>query len=868
MVFISYAQNFEDVMLWRAFKDLATGFYIDVGAAHPDVDSVTRAFYDRGWSGINIEPSSGFFPRLAATRMRDVNLNVTLGAESGTSTFYRVSGSGLSTSAPDVAAANRQAGWESEESLVECMTLADVCRRHAPADIHFLKIDVEGSERAVLAGADFDSFRPWVVLVEATRPMSREPNHQDWEPILVNAGYRSVWFDGLNRFYIAKEREPALRECFILPPNVFDDFLRTVDTEATHKIAECQAELQQSQAQVEALRAQVQERVAWEQNLLASMASAKETWRAEATMLQGDIAHARKARDHAEARTAALLNSTSWRITAPMRAIARLRHRPAPPVGDAAEQAEPPHMPVLPPSETTAIASRNGPPDALPPPSPPVGEKGMGISGRGRIWIDVEDLFEYARGNPRPSGIQRLAYEIYRELHERHGSNGFIYFVRNASGAHDFYVVQWSEIAALFAGLTAGSAEPRTAPLPVGIPPHSPTRQAIRKLVYRLPSPLRGAVTDVRITQSRALHAWGKLVKALLREARRRPSSHADRSGFVPAEPDAAGPETVLPADEFARLAGPGDTLLALGSPWSHPAYAEVVRRQRAKGMRFGLLVYDLIPLRRPEWCDRSLVRLFRAWYDSVFPLCDDLFAISRASALDVESYARERGIALPGPVVPIPIGTGFGKAGQEAGRLPGRRLPQPGSYALIVSTIEARKNHLLLFRVWRRMLEEMPPERVPTLVFAGRIGWLVEDLMHQIANTSNLDGKLVIIEDPSDADLVALYQGCLFTLFPSFFEGWGLPVTESLALGKPCFISNRTSLPESGGKLARAFDPDNLHEAYAMIRAVIDDRDDLARWEAQVRREFKPVPWSASADAILARLGHSLADADPQEAA
>ena len=451
MVFISYAQNFEDVMLWRAFKDLATGFYIDVGAAHPDVDSVTRAFYDRGWSGINIEPSSGFFPRLAATRMRDVNLNVTLGAESGTSTFYRVSGSGLSTSAPDVAAANRQAGWESEESLVECMTLADVCRRHAPADIHFLKIDVEGSERAVLAGADFDSFRPWVVLVEATRPMSREPNHQDWEPILVNAGYRSVWFDGLNRFYIAKEREPALRECFILPPNVFDDFLRTVDTEATHKIAECQAELQQSQAQVEALRAQVQERVAWEQNLLASMASAKETWRAEATMLQGDIAHARKARDHAEARTAALLNSTSWRITAPMRAIARLRHRPAPPVGDAAEQAEPPHMPVLPPSETTAIASRNGPPDALPPPSPPVGEKSMGISGRGRIWIDVEDLFEYARGNPRPSGIQRLAYEIYRELHERHGSNGFIYFVRNASGAHDFYVVQWSEIAALFA---------------------------------------------------------------------------------------------------------------------------------------------------------------------------------------------------------------------------------------------------------------------------------------------------------------------------------------------------------------------------------------------------------------------------------
>jgi len=535
--------------------------------------------------------------------------------------------------------------------------------------------------------------------------------------------------------------------------------------------------------------------------------------------------------------------------------------RPAPLAGDAGGQVEPPQVAELPPGETTEIASREEPRGAIPPASP-VGEKSMRSTGRGRIWIDVEDLFEYARGNPRPSGIQRLAFEIYRELQERHGSSGAIQFVRNAPG-HDFRVVPWPEIAALFAGLTAGSAEPRTAPLPVGIPPHSPARQAVRKLVYRLPLPLRGAIVDVRIAQSRALHAWGKLIKVLVREARRRPAGRAERTGVVPVEPDAAGPEAAMPADEFALVAGPGDTLLALGSPWSHPAYAEVVQRQRAKGMRFGLLVYDLIPLRRPEWCDRGLVRLFRAWYDSVIPLCDQLFAISRASALDVEAYARERGITLPGPVVPIPIGTGFGKAGQGPSSLPDRTLPQPGSYALIVSTIEARKNHLLLFRIWRRMLEEMPPERVPTLVFAGRIGWLVEDLMHQIANTGNLDGKLVIIEDPSDADLVALYQGCLFTMFPSFFEGWGLPVTESLALGKPCFISNRTSLPESGGKLARAFDPDNLHEAYAMIRAAIDDRDDLAQWEAQVRREFKPVPWSASAEAILAALGHSPAEQD-----
>jgi glycosyltransferase involved in cell wall biosynthesis len=267
------------------------------------------------------------------------------------------------------------------------------------------------------------------------------------------------------------------------------------------------------------------------------------------------------------------------------------------------------------------------------------------------------------------------------------------------------------------------------------------------------------------------------------------------------------------------------------------------------------LLVYDLIPIRRPEWCDRGLVQWFRERFETLLPLCDFVFAISRATAADVEAYARETAIDLPGRVVPVPIGTGFGHQLQSP-RASGRQdLPHAGSYVLYVSTIEARKNHALLFRVWRRLLDEMPAEAVPTLVFAGRVGWLVEDLMRQIANTDHLDGKLVVIEDPTDAELAELYRGCLFTVFPSFYEGWGLPVTESLAFGKPCIISNRTSLPEAGGKLARIIDPDNLHDTYQVVRQTIEDRPGLARWEAEVRREFRPVPWSVTVGAILAGL-------------
>jgi glycosyltransferase involved in cell wall biosynthesis len=126
---------------------------------------------------------------------------------------------------------------------------------------------------------------------------------------------------------------------------------------------------------------------------------------------------------------------------------------------------------------------------------------------------------------------------------------------------------------------------------------------------------------------------------------------------------------------------------------------------------------------------------------------------------------------------------------------------------------------------------------------------------MQQLRNARFLDGKIVLIESPSDADLTHLYHGCLFTLFPSLSEGWGLPVTESLAFGKPCIVANVTSLPEAGGSLARYFDPDNLNDVVSVIRTTITDRPGLAEWEARVKREFRPVSWDASAQAIL---GHA----------
>ena len=204
-----------------------------------------------------------------------------------------------------------------------------------------------------------------------------------------------------------------------------------------------------------------------------------------------------------------------------------------------------------------------------------------------------------------------------------------------------------------------------------------------------------------------------------------------------------------------------------------------------------------------------------------------------------------------------MPIGTGFGATRPRDAAAHNPDLPPAGSYVLFVSTLEARKNHALAVRVWSLLLDEVragrrQPGTVPSLVFAGRIGWLVADLLQQLENTRWLSGNVRMIQDPTDSELRTLYEGCLFTIFPSLQEGWGLPVTESLAVGKPCLSSNAAALPEAGGTLCRYFDPEDLGSAYQAVTAVLDDPACLADWEAQVQREFRPVPWAESARALL----------------
>jgi FkbM family methyltransferase len=395
--FVSYAQNFEDVLLWRALKDVESGFYIDIGANSPVIDSVSLAFYEQGWRGINVEPSLEYIVELREQREKDSNVHAAIADERGLLTFYDIPETGLSTLLREVADRHAESGFEVRETSVPVITLDDLLEKVPGTEVHWMKIDVEGAEQRVLQGWKTSPIRPWVVVVESVEPATHGESHFEWESILHGKGYQFAHFDGLNRYFVS-ENHPELMDAFRLGPNVFDRFTLSgtatstfcalvsyklsvavergqlalvaanqaslaqwtareqalsesvrqsqLDLEESHRAGSAlQAALLEAEAEKNALRKQTIETLSEYRSLIRDRDQAKEALneqgfqfsiakaeiealRAEQSALIAELqdSSARTAsRDAAvralEERVALLLNSTSWKVTGPLRLL-------------------------------------------------------------------------------------------------------------------------------------------------------------------------------------------------------------------------------------------------------------------------------------------------------------------------------------------------------------------------------------------------------------------------------------------------------------------------------------------------------------------------------------------------------------------
>ena len=218
----SYAQNFEDVMLWRALGHIENGFYIDIGAQHPVVDSMSKAFYERGWRGIHVEPIPTYAKLLREDRPDEIVIEAAVSTIRGKVDFVELGG--LSTGAKKLREIYLHERNDSKKISVEGITLDDVLANiHPNQEINWMKIDVEGMEIDVIKSWKISDARPWILVIESTFPNSQMESYNNWEKLLISKGYSFEYYDGLNRYYVSLKHK-EIKKYIKTPPNIFDNF--------------------------------------------------------------------------------------------------------------------------------------------------------------------------------------------------------------------------------------------------------------------------------------------------------------------------------------------------------------------------------------------------------------------------------------------------------------------------------------------------------------------------------------------------------------------------------------------------------------------------------------------------------------------
>ncbi len=293
--------------------------------------------------------------------------------------------------------------------------------------------------------------------------------------------------------------------------------------------------------------------------------------------------------------------------------------------------------------------------------------------------------------------------------------------------------------------------------------------------------------------------------------------------------------------DDTLSLA-PGDVFVNAQADWYHVDIDTLARLQRTIGLRHVVLCFDIIPILFPQWYKPKDARIFEEYFRRAFRSADRVVFNARSNAEAAGEYCRSQGFELGDRRI-VPLGADIPSERATPSNLPAGL--EPGRFAAFVSTIEPRKNHQLLIDVWRHLVAEGVIEATGfKLVFAGRRGWKMDGFFERLEAEPEYGRSLIHLGAVPDGTLRSLYAGAAFTLYPSIYEGYGLPPTESMQAGTPVIASTGGALGEVVGANGVTLDPADSAGWLREMRRMIVDLAYREHWAAQARA-YRPISWN-----------------------
>lgn len=427
-------------------------------------------------------------------------------------------------------------------------------------------------------------------------------------------------------------------------------------------------------------------------------------------------------------------------------------------------------------------------------------------------WIDLTDIEQWAGHH---GGTQRVVYGIAKNYYLARDNN--VRFFAYSPDKNIFYETSFEPIYQRVEGQKS-----------VDTPSQSSLtsyKQRLKiKLLHYSPHTLRNNVV-LKSNVKKTLRYGIKSVK----------KADSIRQRLV----GKIGKQMNIRTNDIAITFHKNDTILILGKPWDNPGLQKQLTKSKAEtGFKVVQVVYDLIISLYPHLHHPSLFKSYTQHMFGAVVVSDLLLPISKSSENDLFKFCGILNLPVPKTAV---IRLGDEIEIDQITDKPGFDIDE--KFLLCVGTLENRKNHTLLYQAYK--LANQKGIDLPQLVIIGGAGWLADDIKYLITHDPAMIGKIEILHGVSDSSLAWLYSNCLLTVFPSLYEGWGLPVAESMAHGKFCLSSSISSMPEIGGDLVGYFSPYDPNDFLQTLVKYTDNGRALMLKESNIKKHYKTTGWS-----------------------